>query len=102
MIVNCVHIHVKKNKIEDFKRATVANHTQTVKEPGNLRFDLIQNASEPEMFMLYEAFESEEAVAFHKTTVHYQVWRDAVADWMASPRQAVKYIIVAPLDKSQW
>lgn len=102
MIVTCVHIHVKPNRVEDFKKATLANHTEAVKEAGNLRFDLLQDAKDPNKFMLYEAYESEEASAAHKKTVHYATWRDTVADWMAEPRNGVLYNIVAPSDKSQW
>lgn len=102
MIVTCVHVHVKANKVDDFKKACIANHTESVKEPGNLRFDILQDPSDPTWFMLYEAYESEEAAAAHKTTPHYNIWRDTVADWMADPRKGNKYVIVAPLDKNQW
>jgi len=102
MIVTCVQVYVKPDNIEAFKKATIANHQASVQEPGNLRFDLLQDAQSPGKFMLYEAYESEEAAAAHKTTAHYTTWRDTVADWMAEPRQGVKYYIVAPTDKLQW
>lgn len=102
MIVTCVHVHVKSDKIDDFKKVTIANHVESIKEPGNLRFDLLQDAGVPSRFVIYEAYESEEAVAAHKNTAHYALWRDTVADWMASTRQGTRYNIVAPLDKSQW
>jgi (4S)-4-hydroxy-5-phosphonooxypentane-2,3-dione isomerase len=41
--------------------------------------------------VLYEAYASEADAAAHKQTAHYLKWRDAVADWMASPRQGVRY-----------
>ncbi|HEY4785420.1 MAG TPA: antibiotic biosynthesis monooxygenase [Bacteroidales bacterium] len=102
MIVTCVHVHVKPDRVEDFKKATVANHKESVKEPGNLRFDLLQDSKDHGKFMIYEAYESEEAAAAHKNTTHYATWRDAVADWMAEPRQGIRYNIVTPLDKSKW
>ena len=102
MIVNCVNIHVKTKAITSFIDATRANHSESVKEPGNLRFDLIQQADDPGRFMIYEAFESDEAAAFHKTTAHYLLWRDLVKDYMAEPRQGVKYKIIVPNDRSQW
>ena len=52
--------------------------------------------------MIYEAYESEEAAAAHKTTPHYLEWRDKVAPWMAEPRKGVKYTIIEPNDPSQW
>lgn len=102
MIVTCVYVHVRPNRVEEFIKATEANHAESVKEPGNLRFDLLQDAKDPERFMLYEAYESEEASAAHKNTAHYATWRDKVSDWMAEPRKGVKYNIVAPSDKTQW
>jgi autoinducer 2-degrading protein len=102
MIVNCVNIHVKTKSITSFIDATRANHSESVKEPGNLRFDLIQETDDPSRFMIYEAFESDEAAAFHKTTAHYLLWRDLVKDYMAEPRQGVKYKIIAPIDRLQW
>jgi autoinducer 2-degrading protein len=102
MIVTCVKVQVKPDRIEDFKKATMANHNESVKEPGNLRFDLLQDAKEPDQFLIYEAYESDEAAAAHKTTPHYAKWRDTVADWMAQPRQGIKYNIVVPSDKSKW
>ena len=56
MIVNCVNIHVRPEVITSFISATNANHSESVKEPGNLRFDLIQQADDPTRFMIYEAF----------------------------------------------
>jgi autoinducer 2-degrading protein len=102
MIVTCVHVHVKPEAIDLFIEATIANHKQSVKEPGNLRFDFVQEAEDPDRFMIYEAYESDEAVAAHKKTPHYLEWRDKVAEWMAEPRKGVKYNIIEPKDRSQW
>ena len=71
MIVTCVYVHVKNDEIDNFIKATVLNRNQSVKEPGNLRFDLLQQDDDPRRFMLYEAYESEESAAAHKNTSHY-------------------------------
>ena len=102
MIVTCVHIQVKKDLIDRFINATIDNHRESVREPGNLRFDFIQMADDPCHFMLYEAYESEQAAAEHKLTPHYAAWRDTVADFMAEPRKGIKYKIIEPDDRSQW
>ena len=102
MIVTCVHVHVKPEAVNDFIEASVLNHRGSVREPGNLRFDFVQQADDPCRFMLYEAFESEEAVAAHKATKHYLKWRDSVKDMMAEQRYGVKYNIIEPKDKSEW
>lgn len=102
MIVTCVHVSVKPSNVEDFIKETQENHNYSVKEPGNLRFDLLQDALDHSRFMIYEAYESEEASAAHKKTAHYLKWRDKVAEWMAEPRKGIKYNIVTPIDKSEW
>jgi autoinducer 2-degrading protein len=95
-------VHVKSDEVQNFIDATVANHLESVKEYGNLRFDLIQQADDPSRFMIYEAYESESAAANHKTTSHYLKWRDTVIDYMAEARQGVKYNIIEPKDRTKW
>lgn len=102
MIVTCVYIHVKVKAINDFIDATTANHNASVNEPGNLRFDLVQEAEDTSRFMLYEAYESEEASAAHKSTAHYLKWRDTVEVMMAEKRKGVRYNIIQPSEKSKW
>lgn len=102
MVVTCVHVFVKKEFVEDFLSATLENHFETRKEPGNLRFDVLQLEDFSQKFVLYEVFESEEAAAFHKTTPHYTKWRDTVKDWMEQPRQGIRYKAVEPKSKELW
>ncbi len=96
MIVTCVYVSVKSESISDFIEATRANHLESVKEKGNLRFDFIQQEDDPSRFMIYEAYDSGEAAAAHKTTAHYLKWRDMVQDMMAEPRKGVRYNILMP------
>ncbi|MBW6500708.1 MAG: antibiotic biosynthesis monooxygenase [Bacteroidales bacterium] len=102
MIVTCVYVHVKSEFIGKFIEATTANHRGSVREPGNLRFDLLQQADDPARFMVYEAYESAEAASAHKETNHYTIWRETVQDMMAEPRTGVRYDILQPENKSDW
>lgn len=89
MHVTLVHVHVKPTYLEAFITATRANHESSIQEPGNRRFDVLQDPSEPTYFILYEAYASAADAAAHKQTPHYAVWRDTVAEMMAEPRQGV-------------
>ncbi|MCG8311240.1 MAG: antibiotic biosynthesis monooxygenase [Cytophagales bacterium] len=102
MIVTFVHVWVKPEHLDDFIIATTENHQSSIRETGNLRFDLVQDATNPAKFVIYEAYASDEAAAAHKETEHYKKWRDAVADWMDRPRKGEKHYIIAPRDKSLW
>lgn len=96
MHVTLVHVRVKPERVEDFIAATRANHLASVNEPGNLRFDVLQQGDDPARFVLYEAYACATDAAAHKQTAHYLAWREAVADWMAEPRQGVTYLGLCP------
>ena len=102
MVVTCVYVHVKPDAVDKFINETIINHRESVKEPGNMRFDFIQQADDNCRFMIFEVFESEQAVADHKNTAHYQIWRDSVADLMKEPRKGVKYNVIEPSDITRW
>ncbi len=87
MHVTLVHVHVKPEFIEAFVEACRLNHEGSTAEPGNRRFDILQDAGEPTHFVLYEAYLSEVDAQAHKATAHYAAWRDTVADMMAAPRE---------------
>jgi (4S)-4-hydroxy-5-phosphonooxypentane-2,3-dione isomerase len=96
MIATFVHVWVKPENIDQFIEACAVNHKQSINEPGNLRFDILQDSADPCKFVLYEAYDSQEAANAHKATKHYEVWRDTVAGFMAKPREGVKHNILYP------
>jgi autoinducer 2-degrading protein len=102
MTVYVVNIKVKPESVVPFIEATRINHRSTRKEPGNFRFDLIQNQQKPDEFVLYEVYRDDEAVAEHKKTPHYAAWREAVAPFMAADRTGTCYRGVFPEDQNQW
>ena len=55
MIVTTVLVKVKKDCVEDFISASISNHEASIKEPGNMRFDILQNEEDETSFILYEA-----------------------------------------------
>ena len=102
MIVTCVHVYVKEENVNDFIEASTVNHKGSVQEEGNMRFDVLQSRDEPTKFLLYEAYESEEAAKAHKETEHYLKWRETVADWMAKPREGLMHRVICPEEKGHW
>jgi autoinducer 2-degrading protein len=102
MHVTLVHVHVKPERLDAFLEATRRNHEASAREPGNLRFDVLQSEDDPTGFVLVEAYRDAQSAAAHKQTAHYLAWRDAVADAMASPRQGVRYRVIAPADPERW
>ena len=91
MHVTIVHVWVKPDHVEAFIEASRANHLASVQEPCNSRFDVLQDAADPNKFVLYEAYATADDATAHKNTPHYLAWREAVAEMMAQPRQGVAH-----------
>ena len=96
MHVTIVHVWVKPEYRDAFIEATRANHLASVQEPGNRRFDVLQDAADPDKFVLYEAYAGAEDAAAHKETAHYLKWRETVADMMARPRRGEAHLGLMP------
>lgn len=96
MHVTLVHVQVKPEMIDAFIAATEANHKGSTAEPGNRRFDVLQDPGDATRFILYEVYLTAEDAAAHKETAHYKTWRDTVADMMAEPRRGVPYTGLFP------
>ena len=99
MLIVHVHVHVKPECVEAFKQATLANARASLKEPGVARFDVVQQQDDPTRFVFVEVYRDAAAVAAHKGTAHYPIWRDVVAPMMAEPRFSVKFNNVFPDDE---
>jgi quinol monooxygenase YgiN len=97
-----VHVHVKPDCREGFIQASLENAKATTQEPGNLRFDVVQQVDDPDRFVLVEVYRDEAGMEAHKQTAHYAKWRDSVASWMAEPRKGVKYAALFPPEEWQW
>jgi len=101
MLIVHVHVHVKEDCVEAFKKASVENAGNSINEPGVARFDVIQQNEDPTRFVLVEVYRSPDDPARHKETEHYKKWRDTVEAMMAEPRSSVKYSNVYP-DEASW
>lgn len=98
MFIVHVFVHVKAEKVEAFKTASLENARNSVKEPGIARFDVLQQRDDPTRFVLVEVYRTPDDPARHKETPHYKKWRDTVEDMMAEPRSAIKYSNIFPDD----
>jgi (4S)-4-hydroxy-5-phosphonooxypentane-2,3-dione isomerase len=96
-----VHVHVKPEHIEAFRQATIQNAANSRKEPGVVRFDVVQQTDDPSRFVLLEVYRSPEGHASHRETAHFHAWIDKVEGMMAEPRTRSIYTNVYPGD-GEW
>ncbi len=97
-----VDVAVLPDMVEPFLDATRANAGASRHEAGVLRFDVVQDRSDPSHVVLVEVYADEDAPAAHKQTPHYATWRDTVAPMMARPRSSTTFDAVDPLDHGAW
>lgn len=96
-----VYIEVKPECIDAFIAATLDNASNSIKEPGIARFDVIQQQDAPTRFVLCEVYQAPEDVDKHKATAHYARWLEAVTDMMPNPRTRAFFRNVFP-DNAGW
>jgi quinol monooxygenase YgiN len=101
MLIVHVQVHVKPEAVEAFRAATLRNASNSVREPGVVRFDVLQREDDPTRFLLQEIYRTADDPARHKETAHYAAWRDAVEGMMAEPRSSVRYSAFFPA-AAQW
>lgn len=97
MFVQLVHIRIKPGRTQDFFDVFRINFEGTRAEPGNFRFDVLQDPEDENHFVIYEAFENEAAVAAHRQTEHYRRTVEGLKDLMTTAdRKKDYYRMVMP------
>ena len=70
-------------------------------EPGCLRFNVLQDAQDENVYYFFEIYKDQGALEAHRVTPHYAVWR-AAADALAGPTEATRCQTVFPADRAYW
>jgi quinol monooxygenase YgiN len=70
-------------------------------EPGCLRFNVLQDASDENVYYFYEVYKDEAALDAHRAAPHYAVWR-AAADTLDGPAEATRTTTVFPAARGYW
>jgi autoinducer 2-degrading protein len=91
-----VRLEVKSERVDDFLKLVSFNASESRKEPGNLRFDVVRSVENPTRFGLYEVYRDDAAVRAHQATPHYAKWRAEVEDLLVTPRISEKFTSVIP------
>lgn len=96
MFVQLVHIRVMPGRVADFLEVFRVNFDGTRSEPGNYRFDVLQDVEDDHHFVIYEAFESAAAVDEHRKTEHYRTTVAGLAELTIGGRDKDFFRMVMP------
>lgn len=70
-------------------------------EAGCLRFNVLQDAEDANVYYFYEVYRDEAALEAHRAAPHYAVWRSA-ADTLDGPIEITRTATVFPAARSYW
>jgi quinol monooxygenase YgiN len=95
MVIVKVELHVKPDQVDAFLAASIANGQGARQEPGNIRFDLLQEVDDPTRFVLIEVYQSPEDQQAHSRSPHFKTWWEATID-MFVDRSAKRFTAAFP------
>lgn len=93
-----IHLKIKPEHIDEFVAASVENAQTSMREPGCVRFDVIQDTADPSHFEFIEIYRDQAAHASHRESAHYKSWAGRAENMMAEPRSRTLYRNIYPLD----
>jgi (4S)-4-hydroxy-5-phosphonooxypentane-2,3-dione isomerase len=94
LFVNAVDLDIVPAEREKFLAAITENGAASVKEPGCRRFDILNLASDPNHFFLYEIYDNEAALKSHRETPHFKKYAATAAN-MVAKREARPMSVIA-------
>ena len=80
-----VRLEVKPERVDDFLKLVTFNATESRKEPGNLRFDVLQHTMRGNHFTVVETWRDQKAFDDHLAAAHTKQYRDEVQPLTGSP-----------------
>ena len=102
MLAMWVKVRVKPELRQRFLEAIEVDALGSERdEPGCLRFNVLQDSADPNVYYFLEIYQDEAAVEAHRTMPHYAVWR-AAADTLDGPVELTRCQPVIPADPAYW
>ncbi len=94
MVIVTAKVKLQSGKSEEFLEAVRAMKPQVMQDPGAIQYSLHRSAEDPDTFIFYEQYESEEAFDYHLSTDHFKVLAGKIDPLMAVPGDIGKWVEV--------
>ena len=85
MVIITAKVRLQPGTSERFLEAVRVMRPQVMNDPGAIQYSLHRSADDPDTFIFYERYESEEAFAYHLSTGHFKVLSGTIDPLMAAP-----------------
>ena len=74
-------IKVKAEHLEEFIAQVRGHAERSLREPGCLQFDVLQDIADPHTICLYEVFRNEADLDAHRAQTYYAQWMEISRGW---------------------
>ena len=102
MLAIWVKVGVKPEGRQRFLEAIEADALGSERdEPGCVRFNVLQDEKDPNVFYFFEVYKDQAALEAHRAAPHYAVWR-AAADTLDGPAEPTRCTPVFPSAAAYW
>ena len=103
MLVNFVKVRIKPEQRQRFLEAIEHDALGSERdEPGCLRFNVLHDRQDDNVYYFYEVYLDEAALEQHRAAPHYAVWREAAAEVLDGPTERTLCESVIPSDRAYW
>ena len=102
MLAIWVKVRVKPDMKQKFLKAIEEDAICSERdEAGCLRFNVLQDAADQNVYYFYEVYKDQAALEAHRAAPHYAVWR-AAADSLDGPTEPTRCTPVFPAERPYW
>ena len=103
MLAMLVKVHVKPELRQRFLDAIEEDALGSERdEPGCLRFNVLQDERDEDVFYFFEVYSDETALEAHRAAPHYAVWRAAADTLTEDGAEVTRCKTVFPADPAYW
>jgi (4S)-4-hydroxy-5-phosphonooxypentane-2,3-dione isomerase len=85
-----VSFDVQPEHRQDFINAAIQDGIDSANEPGTVRFELIQDESDPNRFYLNEGYQRAEAFAVHANGEYFKAFFAQITPYVQGPTWLIK------------
>ena len=102
MLAMWVKVRVKPDARERFLKAIEVDALGSERdEPGCMRFNVLQDGQDQNVYYFYEVYKDQAALEAHRKMLHYAKWQ-AVADTLDGPAEPTRCKTVFPAASGYW
>jgi len=91
MIIQVAKIKTAEGKGDEFEKEFLKLMPKVLNDPGTVAYILHRSVNDPSLFLVYEKYESEEALKLHGETPHFREFFKATGSMIGGRPEIERY-----------